>query len=302
MKKRFLIITALLSLCFALAAPVSAGVEPVDPDSIPTDPGFEAISADIDIEPINADITDNMFLAEFMIWDDAEMLTVGQWDELNALALEATNKYQCDVRIVTVLDMGVGDPYEFAKSLYLTYNFGWGEEQSGVLLMLSDADRDYALIAHGFGNVAFTDHGKNVMLDDYILPLLAKNMYYDAFAAYLDKAAEFLGMARAGRPFDYDTDEALIASRAASANTTKVVLNIVIPIIVALIVCLIFRSRMKTARKQRAAGNYIPEGGFVITGSSDTYLYSTETRTEIQEKSGGTSVDSGGFSGSSGKY
>jgi len=302
MKKRFLIVFALLSLCFALTAPVSADVAPVDPDTIPTDPGIEAISADI--EPISEDITDGMFTDEFLIWDDAMLLTDSEWHELNYMAVDITARYQCEVRILTIENMSLypeysSDAYEFAKQVYRDYFFGYGEELSGIMLMLSTEDRDFALIAYGFGNVAFTDHGKSVMLNNYILPFLGDDKYYDAFLAYLNKSEEYLAMARAGTPFDIDTD-----GSAGGTFAARLALNIVIPVVVALIVCLVFRAQMKTARKQRAAANYVPEGGFVLTGSSDTYLYSTETRVTKSDSSsgGGTSVDSGGFSGSSGKY
>ena len=283
MKKRFFIVFALISLCLALAAPVSA----------------------VEVEPIKEDIADNMFTSDFLIWDDAELLSNDQWNELNAFALDTTKKYQCDVRIVTVVDMEAADAYEYAKVIYRANNFGYGEEQSGVMLFLSTRDRDYALIAYGFGNVAFTDHGKDVMLGKYILPPLKNDDYYGAFRAYLNKSAEFLEMARAGTPFDFDTDEEYLAQQAKSDRAGKIALNIIIPVLIALIVCLVFRAQMKTARKQRAATNYIPEGGFVLTGSADTYLYSTEVRTprsESRSSGGGTTVDSGGFSGSSGKY
>jgi len=282
MKKKFLILFALLSLCLAFAAPVSAA----------------------EAEPISADITDNMFHEDFKIWDDAELLTEGQWRELNAMAVDITNKYQCDVRIVTLKDMGTNDAYEFAKDVYRKNGFGYGAEQSGILLMLSMLDRDYALVAYGFGNVAFTDHGKAVMLDDHILPALKNDEYYKAFLAYLNKSAAYLDMARNGTPFDVDTDEDYLNRQARGSFATKLALNTIIPVVVALIVCLVFRSQMKTARKQRAAANYVPEGGFVLTGSSDTYLYSTEVVTQRSDSSsgGGTTVDSGGFSGSSGKF
>jgi len=61
---------------------------------------------------------------------------------------------------------------------------------------------------------------------------------------------------------------------------------------------------MKTARIATTACNYIPPGGFQLTGSEDTFLYQTVTRTKVQSSSssGGTSVDSKGFSGRSGKF
>jgi len=262
MKRTFLILIALLMLCFAMAAPVSAA------------------SGDF-------------------VTDGAGILTDQQRQELNSKAADITKKYECDVRIYIVKDMGTTDAYEYAKTVYRDNKFGYGSEQSGLLLMLSMKDRDYALIAYGFGNTAFTDHGKDVMLNNFILPKLKDDKYYDAFLAYLNKAEEYLGMARAGTPFDLNTDPDVQARN----KGALIAVNIIIPIVVALIVCLIFRSQMKTARRQRAAASYIPQGGFVLTNSNDTYLHSTEVRKTIEDKSsGGTTTDSSGFSGSSGKF
>jgi len=262
MKRTFLILIALLTLCFAMAAPVSAA------------------SGDF-------------------VTDSAGILTDQQRQELNSKAADISAKYECDVRIYVAKDMGTSGAYEYAKNVYRDNGFGYGPDKSGVLFMLSMKERDYSLIAFGFGNTAFTDHGKDVMLDNFILPKLKDDKFYDAFLAYLNKAEEFLGMARAGTPFDLNTDPAVQARSKAGL----IVVNIIIPIVVALIVCLIFRSQMKTARRQRAAASYIPEGGFVLTKSNDTYLHSTEVRKAVEDKSsGGTTTDSSGFSGRSGKF
>ena len=264
MKRTFLILIALLTLCLAMAAPASA------------------VSSDYVI-------------------DGAGLLTNQERQELNGLAAEISSLYKCDVRIYIVDDMGTDDAYNYAKMVYRENQFGYGAEQSGILLVMSMKERDYALIAFGYGNTALTDHGRDVILEKHVLPLLKNNDYYNAFLTFLNKMEQFLGMARAGTPFDYNTDEEYQAQKAASAHSAKIAWNIIIPILVALIVCLVFRAQMKTARKQRAAANYIPEGGFVLTKSSDVYTHSTETRTKIEQK-GGTSTDSSGFSGSSGKF
>jgi len=264
MKRPFLILIALIALCIAMAAPVCAA-------------------------------------ANDLVTDGAGLLTNAQLSELNDRASDITEKFECEVSIFIVEDMGMADAYAFATQVYNNNEHGFGQDRSGLMLMLSMADRDYALISFGFGNTTFTDHVKDVMLDSYVLPLLSKGDYYEAFVAYFDKAAEFLAMARAGTPFDNGADTGNQGVAAGSISAARLVLTIVISVVVALIVCLILLRQMKTARMQRSAANYIPQGGFVITGSSDTYLYSTETRRTIEEKDS-SSTDSGGFSGRSGKF
>jgi len=236
-----------------------------------------------------------------LVTDITGTLTESQKERLNERAERISEQYRCEVAIVVIdaMDDRAG-AYAWAQHIYQEYNFGYGPEKSGILLFLSLAERDYYMIAFGYGNTAFTDYGKDVMLDNYILPLLGNNRYYEAFSAYFDKAEEFLAMARNGTPFDRHTDPA--AQR--ESNLIKIAVVIIVPLIIAFIICSVWKSQMKSARIATTACNYIPPGGFQLTGHADTFLYQTRTRVKIQSSSssGGTSVNSRGFSGRGGKF
>jgi len=246
-----------------------------------------------------------------LVTDITGTLTDTQKEQLNQRADRISEQFRCEVAIVVIDGMADNDgAFEWAMYLYDELNFGYGPDRSGVLLFLSLAERDYSLIAFGFGNTAFTDYGKAVMLDSYILPLLGDNRYYDAFSVYLDKAEEFLAMARDGTPFDRHTDENANIHTGSEEQHTSIMFElavvILVPVIIAFIVCSVWKSQMKTARIATTACNYIPPGGFQLTGSADTFLYQTITRTKIQSSSssggGGTTTNSRGFSGRSGKF
>ena len=233
--------------------------------------------------------------------DSADILSETQWAALENRATAITERYACDVAIFTIDEMTDDDgAYEWAKYVYEEAQFGYGADKSGILLFLSMAERDYALTAYGYGNTAFTDHGKDVMLDGHILPELREDNYFAAFSAYLDKAEEYLGMARAGTPFDTDTDP----ENARITFFVKLAAVILLPLLIAFIVCGIWKRQMKTAVAARAAAEYISEGGFQLTNQADMFLYRTEDRRKIETKSssGGTTRDSGGYSGRSGKF
>jgi len=237
----------------------------------------------------------------FMVTDTTGTLSDSQWETLNTRAESITEKYKCDVAIIFIDEMTDNDgAFEWAQYLFNYYNFGYGSDRSGVLLFISLAERDYALIARGFGNTAFTDYGKDVMLDRYILPLLGENRFFEAFSAYLDKAEEFLALARDGTPFDRGTDP----NSEGLSLLFKLAIIIFLPLIVAFSICSLWKSKMKTARIAQTACSYIPPGGFQLTGRADMFLYRTKIRTKIQSNSssGGTTVNSGGFSGRSGKF
>lgn len=239
-----------------------------------------------------------------LVTDVAGLLSTEEVLTLNGRAEEIAGTYPCEVAVVTLADMGGADAYEYAKEVYRAYNFGYGAQKSGLLLLLSMAERDYALIAYGEGNRFFTDHGKDVLLDEHVLPLLGEDRYYEAFSAYLETAAEYLQMAADDRPFDTDTDP----DYGRAGLPVKLAITIFVPLLIAGIVCLIWRGQMKTAVLARTADNYIPQNGFHLTRREDRFLYRTETRRIIEKKSssggggGGTSTDRSGFSGRSGKF
>lgn len=237
------------------------------------------------------------------VTDAAGLLTESELSSLEAKAQSLADDYQCGVYIVAVQDYTDyvdGDVTDCAKGIYTEYGLGYGGERDGVLLLLSMADRDYAIIAYGnFGNAAFTDYGKEVLsgkfLDDF-----GDDRWADGFAAYLDQCGAMIAAARDGAPLDVDSD----ISDEPMSPVLKLLLIIVVPCVIALIVCGIFAAQMKTARKQTAAADYIVPGSENLRIREDVFTYRTETREVIESKSssGGTSVGSDGFSSHSGKF
>ena len=235
-----------------------------------------------------------------LVTDAAYLLTDDEYWELNDRAHEVSEQYECEVLVVTLDDIGDDDPVDMAHYIYDTYDVGYGPKRSCLIFLLSMENRDYALVAFGYGNTAFTDYGKDVMLDKHVLPLLGKDKYYEAFSTYYDVAEEYLQMARSGAPFDKDTDP----DYGKLGIPIKLGITLVVPILIAFVVCEIWRRQMKTAVLARDAGNYISQNGFVLTAQEDRFLYRTETRRKIEKSSssGGTTIGSSGSSSRSGKF
>ena len=231
------------------------------------------------------------------ITDEAGLLSDSQRAALEADAQSIADKYQCGIYIVTVgdyRDYSSTDVTDCAKSIYNNFSLGWGTERDGVLLLLSMADRDYAIIAYGsFGNAAFTDYGKDVLAGKF-LDELNGDQWADGFQAYLDQCEEMIGMARNGNALDVGNEP--------MDPAVKLLLIVALPCLAALIVCGVFAAQMKTARKQTAAADYVIPGSVELRVREDVFTHRTETREIIEKKSGGTSVGSDGFSSKSGKF
>ena len=240
---------------------------------------------------------------DFPVADSAELLGKDQQAQLNERAQGLAEKYGCGVYILTVDAMPNGDDdaaaYDYAKQAYKEYKLGEGDAQSGMLLLLSMETRKYALIAYGDGNRVLTDYGRKRMLDDYILPELKENNWYGAFSAYLDRAEFYLEQAEKGEPFDKNTDK----EKKPSGVLAGILCGLV-PAGITGIFCGTNYSKMKTAKSQSDADYYIPDGGVELTASHDRFLYQDESRVYIDhdDDSGGTTIDSDGFSGSSGSF
>lgn len=238
-----------------------------------------------------------VWAAEKYVVDDADILTDGEEQTLERMAGEIAEMYDCDVHILTVYDYrdyGTGDVRYTAEQYFTANGLGQGSDQNGVLLMLSMAERDYTLIAHGaLANGAFTDYGKEVLSKEF-LDDFRYDDWYDGFYDYLDGCEELLDAAKRGKPVDVS-----------GAGEGMIWVVLLAPLAVAGIACGCMVASMKSARKQTYANAYIPDGGIQLTASADRFVNRTVVRQKIEEKSssgGGTRVNSRGFSGRSGKF
>ncbi len=94
-----------------------------------------------------------------LVIDQAGLLTEDEVEELSDRAATITEKYQCSVCILTVQSIGDSTRREYAKAFYQQNQMGYGEEQSGILFMVSMENREYVTITYGYGITAFTDYG-----------------------------------------------------------------------------------------------------------------------------------------------
>ena len=248
--------------------------------------------------------------ASTYVVDQAGILNSSEQAMLEKQAADLSEQYQCGVYIVTVSDFtqlaDYADIRSFAEAYYKQNGLGMGSQQSGILLVLSMAERDYSLIAYGNGNNVLTDYGREQMLDNDILPKLSDDDYYGGFSAYLKTTSEYLQLAAAGTPFDVNSDPAKLAME----RMIKIGVVIGVPLIAALIVVLILRKQMKTAGVLTTAGGYIVKNGVNMRTTQDQFLYRNVVRVPIPRNvnrsggggGGGTTISSSGFSGSSGKF
>jgi len=227
------------------------------------------------------------------VTDAAGLLTAGEWETLENLCADISNRFACGVYIVTVDDFtayGSGDVFEVTYGIYHDYNLGKGAARDGVILLLSMADRDFALFVYGDGAEYALDGYGQQMLEDAFLPPLGENDWYGGFTAYAETCGEYLALAADGTPV-----------REEPPNLIPLLIGL--SFLVSLVVVSILKIGMKNVKKQALAGQY-QTGRLNLRSRHDLYTHTTQTRVKVQSSSGGSSVSrsGGGGSGRSGKF
>ena len=138
------------------------------------------------------------------------------------------------------------------------------------------------------------DIGDADQRDYAIVPELSDEEWADAAYTYIDMCDDALDYyADYGEPIDVDNDIGL----------KDLLIAMIFPLGISAFICLILYHQMKTARKKTEADEYMP--GFTLRVKRDRYTHTTRERTydppqKESHSSGGSSVDSDSFGGSSG--
>lgn len=227
------------------------------------------------------------------------LLTREEAAHLEAQAKAISQQYQCSIYILVVKDYQdySYDTFQFAIDTYNNYKLGWGEEKTGVLLMLSMADRDYELLFNGsLTDTAFTEYGRDRM-EERIVDNLRNGDYYGGFQTYQNTCAEYLQAALNGKPVDYEKSFS--------------VFHLIPGMFASLISYFSLSAPMRSTGTRHDANAYFAEGRVNLRERSDVFLNRTVTRTPRQTPTqnrggggggGGGSHHSGSFSGRSGKF
>lgn len=236
------------------------------------------------------------------VTDTAGLLTQAEVMALEEQAEQIAADYGCTPYILVVENYreyeDTDDVFEAGMNLYERWELGCGPEKNGLLLMLSMAERDCALVTYGsVTHQAFTDFGQDYLTEQF-LDNFRQNDWAGGFRDYLDGCAWLLEQAKNGTPYDVGSVE------------EEPVFNffiILIPMVLALVVCVVLMLQMKTANLKTEAGDYMVQNGTNMRVVQDIFTHRTVTRQVIEQNEnkgggGGTTINSRGFSGKSGKF
>ncbi len=229
----------------------------------------------------------------YYVTDAAYLLSSEEDYALEIMAETVSQQYGVGVYVVTVddyLDFNTEGVYEATYTIYHDYSMGEGENRDGIMLLLSMADRDYALFCYGEeAEYAFSDAAQQ-QVEELFLDNFAEDDWYGGFEDYVAACAGCLELAANGQP--------IRASR-----TIPILVVIGVSLLIAGIVLVVLWAKMKSVAKKTTAEPYI-SGALQLTEKSDVFSHRTESRRKIERSSssGSSSESGGGGSGRSGKF
>ena len=224
--------------------------------------------------------------------DQAGLLTDQEKMDLTILARKVSDKADCGIYIVTVddyRDLGY-DEFTYISDVlehyYADQGYGYGADQSGVILMLSMKARDYSLSTFGFGYDGLSDPAKHHIADTFLNDF-GKDSWYHGFKDYIKSTGEMLQMSRNGHPFDEN-------SATHGEKALGVVLCILISAAIACLITRYFEKQMDSVALKTDAAAFA--GMLYLTKKDEHYMNTTTSRVYDPP----TSSSGSGSSGSSG--
>ena len=251
--------------------------------------------------------------------DFGELLSDEEEARLDEKAAEISGRQGMDLVILTVDDLDGKSAMAYADD-YFDYNgYGQGDERSGLLLLLSMADRDWWISTRGSAIQAFTDDGIQYVFDKAKSDI-SGGRYAQGFDRFLDTAdtmmSAYNGTLSEEALDEFQTDfnqfagynQEPVRQKPGIVKTT--VIALIAGFVLAFIPSSFLRSELKSVRSNYSASNYRRPDSMHLDRNRDIYLYANTTSRviETQRSSGGggssTHVSSSGAThgGGGGKF
>lgn len=272
-------------LCiFMLVLPVMASESPE------TDSEVSAVTSEESAVP-----TENPAIPEErqkpLLVDDAGLLTEEESSALLNKLEDISQKYENEVGIVTVNSLEGKTAEAYADDYYDYNGYGYGENDDGLLLLISMGEREWAISTYGYSHmVAFTDAGLEFISGEFQSKLSSGN-YADAFNCFADQCDDFLRQAATGEPYDVDN----MPSKG-KVHPFWLVTDLVVAFLISFRLVKSKSRNLKSVKKQESAEAYERKGSMSLRRSTDSFVNRIVTQRTIRNEKDSSSSSSGGSS------
>lgn len=213
---------------------------------------------------------------------------------LNEMADRVSESYACDVAVAFVPSLDGRDIVDYADDFYDHNGYGYGENDDGILLLVSVGEREFAETTYGYGKTAFSDYGMQSYLEPNFTRYLSRNDWAGAARQFITDAGELLRQARAGTPYDSYGSAAPVSERSTGEKVGfAAVISAVIGFFSGAIPTGSMKRSMKSVEKNYGAANY-EVSALRLQRNEDRFLYSNVSRTPIPTESDRPGGRSGG--------
>ncbi len=234
--------------------------------------------------------------------DQAGLLEINDLTLISKELDRISQSYNTDIVILTLgTEMFISDLTEYADTYYEKQNLGLGATQSGLLFMISMAERDWTLATHGEAINIFNDYAQKQMMDR-ILPALSENNMSEAFqelAIFSELTLE-------------NYENGIIAEAGSSRSFLFYLLPPTLALLFTVIIMRSLKSALTSVGFHSGAVSYLVDDSLAIANANDFFLSSSIARTVIPKNTENRSSNGGSttrtsstgktFGGSSGKF
>lgn len=170
------------------------------------------------------------------------------------------------------------DVQTYADQFFDLNDLGYGPTDSGVLLLISEGEREYAMSTKGKAIGAFTTAGQEYLIDQ-LKSDMSKGNYYQVFDTYTDLADKFLVQAATGKPYDKGN----LPKKALSL--IWIPLSLLLGALGALLPTGAMKSQLKSVYTKEKADSYVVKDSVNIGISRNRLIDTVISRKKIDRKS-----------------
>ena len=212
---------------------------------------------------------------------DTEIIS-GKLAELNRI-------YGVDVAVVTASSLDGKTAEEYADDFYDENGIGQGASKDGILLLISESERVWAISTSGSCIDAFTDSDLDYIAGN-LLPYLSDGDWSGAAISFADDCGPCLSAyepddGNYSDDTDNTDDDYDYTPSVMYFNSVWLIGSLLVGLIVALIVTLSMKRGMKSVSMKSSAADYLRSGSFTPGRSEDLFLYHTVSVTAKPKRS-----------------
>ena len=225
-----------------------------------------------------------------LLVDEAGLLSEEESSTLINKLEEISQRQKNEVAVVTVNSLEGKTAEAYADDYYDYNGYGYGENDDGLLLLVSMGEREWAVTAYGYCHtVAFTDAGLDYISSEFRRKL-SSGEYAKAFDCFADLCDDFLTQAATGEPYDVDN------MPKGKVSPFWLYTDLVVAFFISFGIVKGKSRNLKSVKKQESAKAYERRGSLSLRRSTDSLVNRIVTQKTIRNEKNSSSGSSGGSS------